>query len=103
MKPAQYLLAAAFIAAASTASADSRVFIVANQPVGYGVDQCLADGARCSASAARAYCRSHDFRTASAYRRLDPDEVTSAIPASTGGTCAGAACAAAYVAITCER
>jgi len=36
------LLACMFTLAASVASADSRVFIIANQADGYGVDQCLA-------------------------------------------------------------
>ena len=103
MKLARFLLAAALVAAASTALADRRVFIVANQPDGYGIDQCLANGDRCGASAARAYCKSHEFKTASAYRRLDPDEVTGAIPASAGTTCSGHTCTAEYVAITCER
>lgn len=103
MRLAEYLLAAALVATASTALADRRVFIVANQPDGYGIDQCLANGESCGASAARAWCRSRDFKTASSYRRLDPDEVTGAVPASTGKTCSGRACAAEYVAITCER
>lgn len=103
MKLAECLLAAALVMTASSALADRRVFIVANQPDGYGIDQCLAKGERCGAPAARAYCQSQEFKTASAYRRLDPDEVTGAIPASTGGKCSGPACAAEYVAITCER
>jgi hypothetical protein len=103
MKLAKYLLATALMGSATAAVADRRVFIVANQPDGYGIDQCLASGERCGASAARAYCQSHDFKSASAYRRLDPDEVTGAIPASTGEKCSGRACAAEYVAITCER
>lgn len=102
MKLAKYVLAAAFLSAASGAAADRRVFIVANQPDGYGIDQCLANGERCGAPAARAYCQSNDFKTASAYRRVDPDEVTGAIPASTE-KCSGRACASEYVAITCER
>ena len=36
------LLACVFLLAATAASADSRVFIIANQADGYGVDQCLA-------------------------------------------------------------
>ena len=103
MRLAKYLLATSLMAATSAAAADKRVFIVANQPDGYGIDQCLADGERCGAPAARAYCQSHDFKTASAYRRVDPDKVTGAIPASTGEKCIGRGCAAEYVAITCER
>ena len=102
MTIAKYLSVAAFIATASVAFADSRVFIVANQPDGYGIDQCLARGERCGAPAARAYCEARDFKTASAYRRIDPDEITGAIPAS-GQKCSGRGCENEYVAITCER
>ena len=103
MQLAKYLLASAFITVASVATADTRVFIVANQPDGYGIDQCLANGERCGAPAARAYCEAREFKSASAFRRVDPDEVTGAIPASTGKKCSGRACANDYVAITCER
>lgn len=96
------ILACAFIAAsASSTLADSKVFIVANQPDGYGIDQCLANSERCGAPVAQAYCRSHEFAQASAYRRLDPDEVTGAVPVSTGA-CKGSGCSE-YVAITCQR
>jgi hypothetical protein len=103
MKLAKLLLVSVLATVASTAFADRRVFIVANQPDGYGIDQCLANGDRCGAPAARAYCEANNFKTASSYRRLDPDEVTGAIPATAGARCSGAACAAEYVAITCER
>ena len=62
--------------AATAASADSRVFIIANQADGYGVDQCLAKGEKCGAHAARSYCQSRDFAQAVSYRRVDPDEIT---------------------------
>jgi len=103
MQLAKYLLASAFITVASVAIADTRVFIVANQPDGYGIDQCLANGERCGAPAARAYCEAREFKSASAFRRVDPDEVTGATPASTANKCSGRACANDYVAITCER
>ena len=108
MTIAKYLFSAAFIATAAMANppatlADSRVFIVANQPDGYGIDQCLAKSERCGASAAHAYCEAREFKSASAYRRVDPDEVTGAIPASTRQKCSGRTCAEEYVAITCER
>ena len=93
--------AAAFCAAllmASPAFADSRVFILASQPDGYGIDECLASGASCGATAARMYCESRQFTQASAYHRLAPEDVTGAIPASTtvrpGDN---------YIAITCQR
>jgi hypothetical protein len=42
-----------------------------------------------------------DFSQATAYRRVDPDEITGAGPAS-AGKCAGGSCGE-YVAITCQR
>ncbi|MBR0900026.1 hypothetical protein JQ616_34175 [Bradyrhizobium tropiciagri] len=88
--------------APSAALADSRVFIIANQADGYGIDQCLAHGDRCGASAARAYCRSRDFAQATNYRRVDPDEITGAVPHAANEKCSGNACGE-YVAITCQR
>ena len=84
---------------ATETHADSRVFIVANQPDGYGADECLAKGERCGAPAARAYCQSREFAQATGYRRVDPDEVTGAVPASTGSTGSHGE----YIAITCQR
>jgi hypothetical protein len=95
------LLGSAFIAAVSPASAETRIFIVANQADGYGVDQCLAKGEKCGAGAARTYCRSRDFVQASAYRRVDPDEITGSVPKS-GANCFHGHCDE-YVAITCQR
>ena len=95
------LLACVFLLAASAAIADSRVFIIANQADGYGVDQCLAKGEKCGAHAARSYCRSRDFTEASSYRRVDPDEITGSVP-KTGEACNHAGCNE-YVAITCQR
>ena len=96
------LLACAFLLAASAAAADSRVFIVANQADGYGVDECLARGEKCGAHAARSYCQSREFAQATAYRRVDPDEVTGAVSSGGGANCSGHGCGE-YVAITCQR
>ena len=101
MRPLSALFAVAFIFVASAALADSRVFIVANQRDGYGIDQCLASGDKCGAHAARSYCQSREFAQATAYRRVDADEITGAVPAS-GERCVGGACGE-YVAITCQR
>ena len=95
------VLACALLLAASAAIADSRVFIIANQADGYGVDQCLAKGEKCGAHAARSYCRSRDFTEASSYRRVDPDEITGSVPKA-GENCNHAGCNE-YVAITCQR
>ena len=103
MRLSSALLASALLlAAASAASADSRVFIVANQADGYGVDECLARGEKCGAHAARSYCQSREFAQATAYRRVDPDEVTGAIPSDGADKCTGHGCGD-YVAITCQR
>src|SRR6187549_1967796 len=99
---ASAFLASAILLAASGASADSRVFIVANQADGYGVDQCLAKGEKCGAHAARSYCQSRDFAQAVSYRRVDPDEITGSIPKAAGDNCNHAGCNE-YVAITCQR
>ena len=95
------LISCAFLLGASAAYADSRVFIIANQADGYGVDQCLAKGEKCGAQIARTYCQSRDFAQASAYRRVDPDEITGSVPKS-GANCSHGHCDE-YVAITCQR
>src|SRR6187200_1565615 len=100
MRISAAFISSAFLLAASAASADSRVFIVANQADGYGIDQCLAKGEKCGAHAARSYCQSRDFAQATAYRRVEPDEFTGAIPMPAGGNCNHAGCNE-YVAITC--
>src|SRR3954468_16543809 len=95
------LLACSFVTAVSAASADSRVFIIAHQSDGYGIDQCLAKGEQCGAPAARSYCQSRDFAQASSYRRVDPDEITGSVPKG-NPNCNHAGCNE-YVAITCTR
>jgi hypothetical protein len=101
MRSLQALLAGAFALSASAAFADTRVFIVANQADGYGVDQCLAQGDKCGAHAARAYCQQRDFAQVLSYRRVDPDEITGSVPKGGSGKCTGSC--NEYVAITCQR
>ena len=102
MRSISAFIACVFLLAASAAVADSRVFIIANQADGYGIDQCLAKGDKCGAHAARSYCQSREFAQASAYRRVDPDEITGAVHASGIEKCVGGSCGE-YVAITCQR
>ncbi|ACF00728.1 MULTISPECIES: hypothetical protein [Rhodopseudomonas] len=102
MKLIPALFAGAALFAATAAYADSRVFIVANQPDGYGIDLCLARGEKCGAPAAAAYCQSREFAQAVAYRRVDPDEITGAVPKASSSACAHGVCNE-YVAITCQR
>jgi hypothetical protein len=100
----RYLLAALTFCAALyfnvSAQAEKRIFIVANNADGYGIDRCLATGAACGAAAAAAYCRSREYSQAASYRRLDRDEITGAVPS--GAACKGASCAE-FVAIECSR
>ena len=102
MRSLPAFLALMFVLSASAASADSRVFIIANQADGYGVDECLAMGEKCGAHAARSYCQSRDFAQALSYRRVDLDEVTGSVPATAAANCNHAGCND-YVAITCQR
>jgi hypothetical protein len=102
MRTLSAFLACAFVFTASAASADTRVFIIANQADGYGVDQCLARGDKCGAHAARSYCQSRDFAQASSYRRIDPDEITGSVPKNADVKCGPGGCSE-YVAITCQR
>jgi hypothetical protein len=101
MRSLPALLACVFFVAASDASAETKVFIIANQADGYGVDQCLARGDKCGAHAALSYCKSRDFAQVSSYRRIDPDEITGSVPKASGN-CAHGGCDE-YVAITCQR
>ena len=101
MRSLPALVSIAFLFAASGACAETRVFIIANQADGYGVDQCLAKGEKCGAPAARSYCQSRQFTQASAYRKVDPDEITGSVPKS-GANCVQGHCEE-YVAITCQR
>lgn len=85
----------------SAEAAERRMFIIANDGA-YGIDRCLADGDKCGAPAAAAYCRNHQFTEAASYRKVDREEITGAIPNDAGGICQGPACAN-LVAIVCTR
>lgn len=102
MKSIAALASLACLMFASAASADTRVFIIPNQSDGYGIDQCLASGDKCGSSAARSYCRSRDFTSAVSYRRVDPGEITGAVPASLNTACPRGNCTD-FLAITCAR
>ena len=86
---------------AGSAQAERRMFIIANDGDGYGVDRCLASGAKCGAAAANAYCKSHQFASAASYRKVDRDDITGAIPTGGSGGCRGNTCD--VVAIVCTR
>jgi hypothetical protein len=80
----------------ASGQAERRIFIIANDAGGYGVDRCLATGASCGAAVATAYCRSREFTQAASFRKVDRDEVTGAIPT-------GVARGEGFVAIECMR
>jgi len=102
MRSISAFLACTLLCAASAAMADSRVFILENQTDGYGIEQCLAKGEKCGEHAALSYCESQNFTQASAYRRVDPDEIAGSVPEQAGGSCRHGLCGE-YIAITCQR
>ena len=83
------------------ASAETRIFIVENQPDGYGIDQCLASGAMCGRPMASAYCQSRKYGQAVSFRKAEPDEIGGG-RASSGAACGPRGCID-FVAIECER
>jgi hypothetical protein len=93
---------AAVLLCAAAAQAEKRVFIIANNADGYGVDRCLASGGSCGEAVANSYCRSREFAQALSYRKVDRDDITGAIPTSGPGACHGANCDN-FVAIVCSR
>ena len=93
---------AAILFGATAAQAEKRIFIIAGNADGYGVNHCLASGAACGEAAANSYCRSHEFGAALSFRKVDRDDITGAIPQSGPGSCHGANCDN-FVAITCTR
>jgi hypothetical protein len=97
----RYVFAALVLASAvisSSAQAEKRTFIIANNSDGYGVDRCLASGASCGVAVATAYCQSRDFAQAASFRKVDRDDITGAVP-TTNGTSARDE----FVAIECLR
>src|SRR5215831_954264 len=96
---ARLSLVAGMLLLAAAAQAETRVFIIANNADGYGVDRCLATGAVCGSAAASAYCQARDYSQARSYRRVDNDEITGVAPPEDVCRvgCDG------YVAIECTR
>ncbi len=94
--------AAAVLLGAAAAQAEKRMFIIANDGDGYGVDRCLASGAPCGAAVATSYCKSRQFAQALSFRKVDRDDITGAIPTGDPSTCKGGTCDT-FVAIECSR
>jgi len=101
MRATLMILTCAVAFGMTPARAEKHVFIIANNPDGYGVDRCLASGASCGAAVASAYCHSREFAEASSFRRIDRDEITGAVPAN-ASFCRGSGCEE-FIAIECTR
>jgi hypothetical protein len=99
---AAFAVAAMTVAAASSAHAERRMFIISSNADGYGVDRCLVKGEKCGAAAAAAYCHSQKYAEATSFRKVDRDDITGAIPNGGGTACKGASCDE-FVAIVCTR
>ena len=93
------LVLAAVMLWAAPAAAENRTFIIANNADGYGVDRCLATGASCGATVARAYCRSQAFADARSFRKVAQSDITASVAEKTAcrGSCGE------LVAIECTR
>lgn len=87
---------------AASAQAEKRLFIIADDGDGYGVDNCLASGGPCGAAVANSYCHSREYAQATSFRKVDRDDITGAIPADSASSCHGAGCDN-FVAIECTR
>ena len=102
----RYVIAAIAVAAvllsAVAAQAEKRLFIIANDSDGYGIDRCLASGESCGNAAANSYCKTREFAQALSFRKVDRDDITGAIPTSGPGSCKGDSCDD-FVAIECSR
>jgi hypothetical protein len=84
------------------AHAEKRMFIVANDADGYGVDRCLSSSAPCGTAVANSYCHSHEYEHALSFRKLDREASTETTPANGLGSCQGRQCDE-FVAIECAR
>src|SRR5947208_7353169 len=94
------LTAVGLLLLAAPAVAENRIFIIANDADGYGVDRCLANGERCGVTVATAYCQSQSFVQAKSFRRVERDDITGAVPTSGKNACAGSS--DSFFAIECS-
>jgi hypothetical protein len=95
------LVALLCLSQAPAAQAERRIFIIANDADGYGVDRCLAAGEKCGAAAANAYCKTQAFAQAATYHKADRSDVTGTVSDADGGSCHDGSCN--IVAIVCTR
>jgi hypothetical protein len=77
------------------------MFFVANDSDGYGIDRCLASGAKCGTAVANAYCKRQFFAEAATFHKADQSDITSTILAEGADSCRSSSCD--VVAIVCTR
>jgi hypothetical protein len=92
------LVAALCLGFVTSASAERRMFFVANDSDGYGIDRCLASGAKCGTAVANAYCKRQSFAEAATFHKADQSDT---IPAESADSCRSSSCD--VVAIVCTR
>ena len=85
----------------TAAQAEKRIFIIANNADGYGVDRCLATGAKCGQAMATSFCKTRSFSRAVSFRKVGKGEITGAVPLDSYA-CAGRKCEE-FIAIECTR
>jgi hypothetical protein len=95
------LVAALCFGFVTSASAERRMFFVANDSDGYGIDRCLASGAKCGTAVANAYCKRQSFAEAATFHKAVQIDITSAIPVEGVDSCRRSSCD--VVAIVCTR
>jgi hypothetical protein len=94
--------ALAALACNGPAAAETHIFLVDSSD-GYGIDRCLSAGEICGEAAATALCQARDYAKAVDFGRVDPTEITGAVPAGAQvERCQGRGCPQT-VAITCSR
>jgi hypothetical protein len=81
------------------AQAENRIFVIANNADGYGVDRCLATGASCGTALATAYCRAQEFDRVLSFRKIERTAINATMASATAcrGGCDD------FVAIECGR
>jgi hypothetical protein len=86
---------------AGTANAERCTFVIANDADGYGIDRCLASGAKCGAAVANAYCKTQAFAEAATFHKAESTDITNAVASDATNLCHGGNCG--VVAIVCTR
>jgi len=95
------VVALVLIGGFASAQAERRIFIIANNADGYGVDRCLAKGEKCGQAMATHFCKIRDFKRAVSFHKVHRGEITGAVPLD-AYACAGRKCDE-FVAIECGR